>query len=91
MQQQGYPTGSLFHQIPVAGVTPDPTPPEEWFTMEIIVQDSRITIRVNGRMVQDQPLDLEPIQKGHLAFQVGTNETTLQIRRIEVKELPVKE
>lgn len=63
-------------------------PPGQWFTYEVIAEGSHITLKVNGRTTADFT-DPEPVAlTGRIALQQHNPETSVQFRKIEVKELP---
>ncbi|MBX7106423.1 MAG: DUF1080 domain-containing protein [Gemmataceae bacterium] len=64
------------------------TEPDQWFTMEIIVNQNRFITKVNGLETADctDPLDRHP--RGHVGLQVWDRNTVVRFRKIEIKELP---
>jgi formylglycine-generating enzyme required for sulfatase activity len=74
----------------ILGLTSDDslTQPDEWFTLEIIVQQDRFITKVNGKETANcrDPLGNPP--SGHIGLQVWSPNTIVQFREIEIKELP---
>ena len=65
-------------------------PPGEWNQVEIACRGSKVTITVNGRVVQDFDADAVPELKGRLRRGViGLQDHGCQVwfRRIRIKEL----
>jgi Domain of Unknown Function (DUF1080) len=82
-------TGSLYGKAPV---TKKLVPPDTWFTQEVTAVGNHIIIKVNGEKVVDY-VDKTPYTKGHFAIQQhppgpGKSESIIQVKKIEVKELP---
>jgi serine/threonine protein kinase len=59
--------------------------PDEYFTLEIIAAQNRITVLVNGQVAVNG-LNAT-LHKGHLALLIKNPQTVLQVRKVEVKEL----
>jgi hypothetical protein len=82
-------TGSLYSFVPVKEML---VKPDEWFTQEVIANGNHIIIKVNGRKVVDFVDKKNTYTKGHFALQMHDPadgvETTVQFRKVEVKELP---
>jgi hypothetical protein len=81
-------TGSLYRLQPV---TEDLIKADEWFMLEIIAVEKRITIKVNGQLTVHFIDAREPYhhERGHFALQVWQPDTVVQFRKIEIKELPI--
>jgi serine/threonine protein kinase len=63
------------------------TRPDEWFVLEVIAQENNLTTKVNGNLAV-QVVDGDwNFMKGHIGLQLLKN-TTVQFRKIEIKELP---
>jgi len=66
--------------------------PDEWFTEEVIAVGNHLIIKVNGKTTVDFVDPSNTHSKGHFALQLhGATDgvpTTVQFRKIEVKELP---
>jgi hypothetical protein len=82
-------TGSLYGKSPVKKML---VPPDTWFTQEVTAVGNHIIIKVNGEKVVDY-VDKNPFTKGHFAIQQhppgpGSKESIIQVKKIEVKELP---
>ena len=61
-------------------------PSGDWFTLEVIAQDNHIEIKVNGGKVASR--DDSHFAKGHIAVQQIEPQTVIEIRKLELKELP---
>jgi hypothetical protein len=86
-------TGSLWGFAPVKEML---VKPNEWFTQEVIAKGNHIIIKVNGKKVVDFVDKNNTYTKGHFAIQQhdkGKNlpETRIEVKKIEVKELPKSE
>lgn len=68
-----------------------PHKPDEWFTQEITAIGNHIVIKVNGQTTVDFVDESNKSMKGHFAFQFHDPTCKIQIRKVEVKELPKKE
>ena len=82
-------TGTLYvNAAPGIGIEKVLVPVDTWFTQEVIVQGNHIIIKING----DKTADFVDMDKtwpaGHIALQVFDKPTVVQLRRIEIKELP---
>ncbi len=64
------------------------TRPDEWFTLEIIAQGSHFVSKVNGTTTADCHDPRAHFDEGHFALQVWNPLTNVQLRKIEIKELP---
>ncbi len=62
--------------------------PDEWFTQEVIADGNHITIKVNGKTTVDFVDTNNTFSKGHFALQQHDPGSVVQVRKIEVKELP---
>ncbi len=71
--------------------------PDEWFTQEVIAKGTHIQIFVNGKKTVDFVDENNSFPRGHFALQHHSAfkdksgkvyECVLQVRKIEVKELP---
>ena len=62
--------------------------PDEWFTQEVIAQGNHIVIKVNGRTTVDFVDREKSFTKGHFAIQQHDPGGRIDVRKIEVKELP---
>jgi len=62
--------------------------PDEWFTQEVIAQGNHIVIKVNGRTTVDFVDREKTFTKGHFAIQQHDPGGRIEVRKIEVKELP---
>ena len=64
--------------------------PDEWFTQEVIAEGNHIIIKVNGKTTVDFVDENNTYTKGHFAIQQHDPGTVIQVRKIEVIELPSK-
>ena len=78
-------TGTLYNFVPVKK---DLVKPDTWFTQEIEAVGNHITIRVNGEKVVDFMDPKNTFKEGFFAFQQHDPGSKVQIRKVEVKELP---
>jgi hypothetical protein len=62
--------------------------PDEWFTQEVIAEGNHIIIKVNGKTTVDFVDENNTYPKGHFAIQQHDPGTVIQVRKIEVMELP---
>jgi len=62
--------------------------PDEWFTQEVIARGNHIIIKVNGKTTVDFVDAGNRHTKGHFAIQQHNLGSVIQVRKIEVKELP---
>jgi uncharacterized protein (TIGR03067 family) len=62
------------------------TQPDEWFLMEVIAIDKKLTVKVNGVITAE--VDDDTYARGHLALQATPKATVVQFKKIEIKELP---
>ena len=78
-------TGTLYGFVPVKK---DLVKPDTWFTQEIEAVGDHIIIRVNGDKVVDFVDPKNTYKEGYFAFQQHDPGSHVQIRKVEVKELP---
>ncbi|GIW82035.1 MAG: hypothetical protein KatS3mg105_3842 [Gemmatales bacterium] len=78
-------TGGLYGLVKVLKA---PHKPDEWFTQEVIAKGNHIIIKVNGKVTTDFVDKNHRYKKGHFAIQQHDPKSVIQIRKIEVKELP---
>jgi hypothetical protein len=87
-------TGSLYKFVDIKEML---VPPDTWFTQEVIANGNHIQIILNGKKVVDFVDEKKTETKGHLALQHHSAaklkdgsmpECHLQVKKIEVKELP---
>jgi len=84
-------TGSLFNFVPYTKIPPG-AEADQWFTMEIIAREHRITIKVNDTVTVDNYVDRNlAFFSGHIALQQVGPQTVVQFRKIEIKELPLED
>jgi hypothetical protein len=83
-------TGSVWF-IGERKATTIPAPkPGEWFTEELIVHGSDITVIVNSKETAHF-VDKNTIPPGHIALEVRDARTTAEFESVEVKELPASD
>src|SRR5262245_3166598 len=89
-------TGSLYpdgrtklknHKNEITVMNKAPHGPDEWFTQEVTMKGSHITIKVNGKVTVDWTDPDNNFTKGHFALQGHDPGTVVRFRKIEVKEL----
>ncbi|WP_422929442.1 3-keto-disaccharide hydrolase [Singulisphaera sp. PoT] len=78
-------TGTLYSFV---AVKEQLVPPDTWFTQEIEAVGNHITIKVNGKKVVDFVDEKNTYTKGHFAFQQHDPGSQVDIRKVEVQELP---
>jgi serine/threonine protein kinase len=86
-------TGGLaFYSAPQEGrlLVGSPNPPassDGWFTMEIIAEGKKVTIKVNGATTAERTIPELP-DRGALVLSVVDKGAVIHFRKIEIKELP---
>ena len=78
-------TGTLYNFVPVEK---DLVAPDTWFTQEVEAVGKHIIIRVNGEKVVDFVDTKDTHKDGFFAFQQHDPNSKVQIRKVEVIELP---
>jgi hypothetical protein len=86
-------TGSIYGFVHVYKTL---VPPDTWFTYEIEVQDKdwrgmvmpHITVKINGEILYVYMDRTKAWKEGHFAFQQHDPGSRVEIRKIEVAELP---
>jgi serine/threonine protein kinase len=82
-----YQTGRLLGFAPPADVAR----PDEWFTLELIANGRSIHVKVNGLTTAETEDAVFPPVQGHFVFAAVANaETTLHIRKIDVRRMASK-
>ena len=89
-------TGSIYRIKDIMNVSP--AQDEKWFTQEVIVKDSHITVKIDGRVVNEYgwPKDLvretgwegNVLASGTFALQGHDPQSEVHFRKILVKPLP---
>jgi uncharacterized protein (TIGR03067 family) len=87
-------TGDMIHRLenqagrhmPSASI--DIPKPGAWFTLEVIAYQHNMTVRVNGAKSHWSRATNADYRSGHVVLRVDTPGTVLEIRKIEIKELP---
>ena len=62
--------------------------PDTWFLMEVIAEGNHIRIKIDGKESATYIDVQRRYSKGHIALQCHNQETRVEFRKIEVKELP---
>ncbi len=78
-------TGSLYGRVKVTDML---VPPDTWFTQEIEAVGDHIVIKVDGKTTVDFTDPKNSFKSGHFAFQQHDPGSKVEIRKIEVMELP---
>lgn len=78
-------TGSLYNHVPVKEIL---VPPDTWFTQEVEAVGDHIVIKVNGKTTVDYTDPKNTFTEGHFAFQHHDPTCHVEIRKVEVMELP---
>lgn len=64
----------------------------EWFTMEIIVRDGKVVVKVNGNTTAEEKLEpysgLVEVVRGHIGLQVHGKASRVEFRKVEILPLP---
>jgi hypothetical protein len=83
-------TGSLYAggEGALVAIRESPVPAGQWFTMEVIAQDNRIIVKVDGKTTADFTDQKRRFTTGHIALQQHNPQTVAEFRKIEIKELP---
>jgi serine/threonine protein kinase len=90
--QRRAPIGTLWRQgqgtelsaLPAISV---PFPPDGWFVIEILTKGKHIITKVNGTTVLDTVDETHAPRRGHIALEAMNSFTSVQFRRIEIREL----
>ena len=81
--------GLLIDAIPELHRTSEITfRPSEWMVCEIIAQGNHFVVKLNGQITADYTDELKRYNSGHLVLQQHNAATVVEIRKIEIKELP---
>lgn len=84
-------SGSIYAVKDVLNVSP--AKDNEWYTQEIIVKGKTITVKINGKVVNEytEPADnknpTRKLDKGTFAFQAHDPKSKVMFRKIQVKKL----
>ncbi|HET6881219.1 MAG TPA: family 16 glycoside hydrolase, partial [Pirellulales bacterium] len=68
-------------------VETSPAAPDEWFTMDILLEDNRVLIKVNGQTTTDYRDENRQFNRGGIALQVLNADTRVEFRKIEIRKL----
>jgi len=90
-----YKTGSLYGKVMIKDML---VKPDTWFVQEVIANGNHIIILVDGKKVVDYKDEKNEFTRGHFALQQHSAfkdkasgkvyESTLHVKKIEVKEMP---
>jgi serine/threonine protein kinase len=83
-------TGSLLavtSRGALVSVRESPVPPGEWFTMEVIVEDYHVVIKVNGKTTADYQDEKRLFTSGFIGLQQLNPSTVVEFRKIEIQDL----
>ncbi len=78
-------TGSLYNMVLIKRRL---VPPDTWFTQEVEAVGNHITVSVGGEVLYEFVDTNNTYTQGYFAFQQHDPKSQVQIRRIEVMELP---
>jgi hypothetical protein len=78
-------TGSIYNMVLIKKML---VPPDTWFTQEVEVVGNHVTVKVNGDTLYELVDTNNTFTEGHFAFQQHDPGSHVQIRKIEVMELP---
>ncbi len=78
-------TGSLYNHVKVLEKLVEP---DAWFTQEIEAVGDHIIIKVNGKTTVDYMDKKNTHKEGYFAFQQHDPGSHVEIRKVEVMELP---
>jgi hypothetical protein len=85
-------TGSLVHFLNdkselLVDHKNDKFSPEDWFTLEVIARGKKATIKINGVTTAEKTIE-RMLDYGYIDFKVERPDGRLEIRKVEIKELP---
>jgi Domain of Unknown Function (DUF1080) len=78
-------TGSLYNMVLIKRQL---VPPDTWFTQEVEARGNHLTITVNGQTLYEFVDANNTFTEGYFAFQQHNLGSEVQIRKVEVIELP---
>ncbi len=83
--------GTLRYQTPgESGFLPGRAvrvmPPDQWITLEIIANEKRLIVKVNGEVTTDVE-DAKALNAGHIRLSHSSSASKIEFRKIEIKEL----
>ncbi len=78
-------TGSLYN---FKNVTEMLVPPDTWFTQEVIADGNHIIIKVNDKVTVNFVDEKKTYTKGSFCFQQHNLGSVVEIKNVQVKELP---
>jgi serine/threonine protein kinase/formylglycine-generating enzyme required for sulfatase activity/Leucine-rich repeat (LRR) protein len=64
--------------------------PDEWFTYEVIAENNHFITKINGVEAANCHDQQSRHEAGHIALQVWQANTLVQLRKVEIKELPAE-
>lgn len=62
--------------------------PDEWFTLDLIVDGNRVVIKVNDKVTTDYRDEKRRFTSGNIALQVYNQGAQIEFRKIEIQSLP---
>jgi hypothetical protein len=85
------PSGSLT----IAGrdtdlVNTQVVPPDTWFTLEVIIRGHHIVTKINGKVMVDYEDKKKTYAKGHIVMRHPADKSSIQFKRVEVRDLAPK-
>jgi hypothetical protein len=81
--------GEAPPQILAAAATTTDHPVGEWFTLEILADGNHLVTKVNGHEAVNLRDKFNRFSVGHFVLAVTHPQTVLEVRQIEVRELPL--
>ncbi len=82
-------TGSLyFPDVKEVLIKEQLVKPNEWFTQEVIANGDHLTVILNGKKTVEYKVPDMKYPKGHFAIQQHDPGSVIEVRKIEIKELP---
>lgn len=96
LSDQPQPLGTLWQvygEVPpqllaAAATTPD-HPAGEWFTLEVVADGNHLVTKVNGHEAVNIRDKFNRFSVGHLVLAVTHPQTVLEVRKLDVRELPL--
>ena len=81
------PTGSLLAGRQRVLLEEQHVDPDTWFTMEVIIQGHQIVTKINDQTVVDHEDKRKNYSEGHIVLTHIFANSTIQFKRIEVRDL----
>jgi serine/threonine protein kinase/formylglycine-generating enzyme required for sulfatase activity len=82
-------SGDVAPQVLAAALPTPALPVGEWFTLEIRAEQNHLITIVNGHETVNMRDKFNRFQVGHLALAAVGPQSVLEVRRIEIQELPM--